>query len=638
VKLELRFPGYPEEENNMNQTRTAPLQKIALISTPWPLFSRPSIQIGTLKAYLRRQFPDLKVDAHHFYLEVAEALGYRRYQAVSERTWLAETVYAALLYPECSDRAEHLFQKEAKGKSHLNKVDFKSLKRKVLEISEAFIHRIGWEEYGLVGFSICFCQLTSSLYFIRTLKERFPKLFVVVGGSMFAGSAAGNIFNVFPGIDILVSGEGEIPLGRLVSSLNAYRDKRMMPPFEGILAPGTVGKETGASFCQMKDLSHLVPPDYDDYFDRMHAFDPAKRFFPTLPMEISRGCWWQRRRPGEKFKGCAFCNLNLQWDGYRTKTPEQAISEIDYLTARYKTLSVAFTDNLLPLKTSRSIFKRINTLKKDIHLFGEIRATTPEADLRNMKAAGMQEVQIGIEALSTRLLKKLKKGTTAIQNIEIMKYCEMLGIQNSSNLIVYFPGSDPDDVAETLRNLEFTYPFRPLRLVHFWLGLGSPIWQRPELFGIKAIFNHPNYRSLFPPNIVRSMGFIIQAYRGNLGYQKRLWAPVKRKLKAWKKTYAKLRQGERHGNILTFGDGGYFLIIRQKRIEGEPMTHRLEGTSRAVYLFCQKHRTIRHIINRFSSTPADKIEPFLRMMTDKKLMFREDDRYLSLAVPERPHC
>jgi hypothetical protein len=134
------------------------------------------------------------------------------------------------------------------------------------------------------------------------------------------------------------------------------------------------------------------------------------------------------------------------------------------------------------------------------------------------------------------------------------------------------------------------------------------------------------------------MGFIIQAYRGNLGYQKRLWAPVKRKLKAWKKTYAKLRQGERHGNILTFGDGGYFLIIRQKRIEGEPMTHRLEGTSRAVYLFCQKHRTIRHIINRFSSTPADKIEPFLRMMTDKKLMFREDDRYLSLAVPERPHC
>jgi ribosomal peptide maturation radical SAM protein 1 len=621
----------------MKQNRADSLQKVALISTPWPLFSRPSIQIGTLKAHLKRQFPDLIVDAHHFYLEVAEALGYRRYQAVSERTWLAETLYAALLYPECSECAEDLFQKEIKGKSQLKMVDFKSLTGKVLEISEAFIRRIGWEEYGLVGFSISFCQLTSSLFFIRRLKERFPRLFIVVGGSMFTGSAAGNIFNVFPEIDVLVSGEGEIALSRLVSYLKTNPDKRIVPPFDGILAPGTVGKAKEVSFCQMKDLSRLVPPDYNDYFDRMRSFDPAKRFFPTLPMEISRGCWWQRRRPGEKFKGCAFCNLNLQWDGYRAKTPDQVISEIDYLTGKYKTLSVAFTDNLLPLKISRSIFKRISILKKDVHLFGEIRATTPEEDLRNMKAAGMQEVQIGIEALSTRLLKKLKKGTTAIQNIEIMKHCEMLGINNSSNLIVYFPGSDPDDVAETLRNLEFVYPFRPLRLVHFWLGLGSLIWQEPGTFGIKAMYNHPNYRSLFPPDVVRSMQFIIQAYRGDLGYQKRLWAPVKKKLKAWKKTYAGLRRGEKLENILTFRDGKYFLIIRQKRLEGEPMTHRLEGSSRAIYLFCQKHRTIKRIVNRFSSTPADRIEPFLEMMVDKKLMFREDDRYLSLAVPERPH-
>ena len=111
----------------MNQTRTAPLQKIALISTPWPLFSRPSIQIGTLKAHLKKQYPDLKIDAHHFYLEVAAALGYRRYQAISERTWLAETVYSALLYPECSERAESLFHKEARGKPHLKKIDFKSI-------------------------------------------------------------------------------------------------------------------------------------------------------------------------------------------------------------------------------------------------------------------------------------------------------------------------------------------------------------------------------------------------------------------------------------------------------------------------------------------------------------------------------
>jgi len=248
----------------------------------------------------------------------------------------------------------------------------------------------------------------------------------------------------------------------------------------------------------------------------------------------------------------------------------------------------------------------------------------------------MQEVQIGIEALSTRLLNKLNKGTTAIQNIEIMKNCEMLGIQHSSNLIMHFPGSDQEDVAETLQNLEFTFSFRPLRMVHFWLGLGSYVWQDPETFGIKAVFNHGNYAGIFPPDVVESMQFTIQAYRGDLGYQKRLWQPVKKKLKDWKKAYAKLHQGPKHEKILSFRDGRSFLIIRQRRLNGEPLTHRLEGTSRVIYLFCQKHRALKRIIDRFSSVPSDRIEPFLKMMVDKKLMFRENDRYLSLAVAERP--
>jgi len=621
----------------MKLNKTTPFQKVALISAPWPLYNRPSIQIGTLKAHLIKKFPELKVDAHHIYLKVAEAVGYRHYQAISERTWLAETVYAALLYPENLEGIKKVFYKKAKGKTLLQDISFDSLTRQVQEVSEKFIQSVDWRGYGLVGFSICLCQLTASLYFIKKIKERFPTLFIVVGGSMFTGEASRNIFNVFPEIDIVVNGEGEIPLSRLVSYLTDVERKKRIPSVKGIVMPEAAEKETQISFNQMKDLSNLTSPDYSDYFELLTSLGPEKNFFPTLPMEISRGCWWQNKNKGRKSKGCAFCNLNLQWDGYRTKRSEQVVSEIDDLSTTYKTLSVAFTDNLLPLKTSRAIFKQIKTLKKDLRLFGEIRATTPLRDLCEMHAAGMQEVQIGIEALSTRLLKKLNKGTTAIQNIEIMKHCEMLGIQNSSNLIVHFPGSDEKDVVETLENLEFTFSFRPLRMVQFWLGLGSPVWQDPEIFGIKAVFNHGNYAGIFPPDVVESMQFTIQAYRGDLGYQKRLWQPVKKKLKAWERGYAKLHQGPKHENILSFRDGRSFLIIRQRRLGGEALTHRLEGTSRAIYLFCQKHRALKRIIDRFSSIPSDRIEPFLKMMVDKKLMFRENHRFLSLAVPERPN-
>jgi hypothetical protein len=254
-----------------------------------------------------------------------------------------------------------------------------------------------------------------------------------------------------------------------------------------------------------------------------------------------------------------------------------------------------------------------------------------------MRTAGIQEVQIGIEALSTRLLKKLNKGTTTIQNIEIMKYCEMTGIANLSNLILYFPGSDQKDVDETLRNLDFVLCFRPLKRVHFWLGLGSSVWQNPGTFGLKSVFNHPNYELIFPPDVFKAMRFTIQSYRGDLGLQRRLWRPVEKKLNAWKKSYGELHKDPRHENILSFRDGINFMIIRQRRLNGQPLTHRLEGTSREIYLFCMRHRSLKRILARFPSVGTDKIEAFLKMMVNKKLMFQENDTYLSLAVPANPH-
>jgi hypothetical protein len=43
---------------------------VALVSTPWPLFNRPSIQLGTLKAFLQRDIHGITVDARHVYLSV----------------------------------------------------------------------------------------------------------------------------------------------------------------------------------------------------------------------------------------------------------------------------------------------------------------------------------------------------------------------------------------------------------------------------------------------------------------------------------------------------------------------------------------------------------------------------------------
>jgi ribosomal peptide maturation radical SAM protein 1 len=609
---------------------------VALISTPWPLYSRPSIQLGALKAYLQSAHPGLKVDAHHFYLILAKSMGYRLYHDISERTWLAEAIYAALLFPERFEVIEKLFTREAGAKSGLKKAGLKKLASLAKKTTDAIIDNQRWGDYLLAGFSISSCQLTSALYFIRRIKQNHPGLFIVIGGSTFSGSEIRGFLEMFPEVDALINGEGELPLSELVDRLKTSSTALEMLPVKGLItSKAAVNAHQPGIFHQMKDLSRLPTPNYDDYFNLLKSLGAENMFFPTLPLETSRGCWWQRSSVSGKTAGCAFCNLNLQWKGYRAKEPSQVVGEIDRMTARYKTLSVSIVDNVLPRGTSKTVFRQIGRLKKDLRLFSEIRATTSYQELKVLGESGMQAVQIGIEALSTSLLKKLNKGTSVIQNLEIMKNCETLGIVNISNLILHFPGSGAQDVNETLSSIDFALPYRPLKSVDFWLGLGSPVASDPWAYGIKAVFNHRNWGHLFPEEVFRATHFIIQAYRGDRMHQKKIWQAVKGKIKEWQTFYAELKYGSEGSSILNMRDGGDFLIIRQKRLHREPLNHRLVNTSRSIYLLCRHHRSLKRIRDEFPMFPEDKIVSFLKMMVDKKLMFEEHGRYLSLAVPVR---
>jgi hypothetical protein len=107
------------------------------------------------------------------------------------------------------------------------------------------------------------------------------------------------------------------------------------------------------------------------------------------------------------------------------------------------------------------------------------------------------------------------------------------------------------------------------------------------------------------------------------------------RLRSWARTYEDLHRGAVAEPILGYSDGGDFMIIRERRLRGDTASHRLEGSSRQIYLFCNHHRSLRRIIAKFPSIPADKIASFLQMMTAQKLMFSEHNYFLSLAVPIR---
>ncbi len=612
------------------------MPRIALISTPWPLFNRPSIQLGTLKAFIHQRLPQVRVDQHHVYLSVADLLGYDLYGQISERTWLSEAPYAALLYPERRETITRFWSRQSSHDPLSHKWPFQGILDRLQSASHRILQSVNWQDYDLAGLSICLGQLTSSLYFIRELKKRVPSLKILVGGSACAGELGRSLLELFPEIDFAISGEGELPLVHLIEWLTNPGGKRKPELIPGLFCRDDSSEPETEVVSQLADLNQLPIPDYEDYSAHLKSLDPEKVFIPKLPMEISRGCWWGGNAAGTSHRGCAFCNLNLQWQGYRAKSFEKVVSELDALTEKYQTLSVSFMDNLLPQKDLERLFPGVAQLGKDLRLFAEIRASTSRKELLAMASAGMREVQVGIEALSNTLLRKIRKGTSVIQNLEIMKNCESPDLPTlNSNLILEFPGSDPLDVEETLANLEFALPFRPLKGIPFWLGYGSPVWQNPRSYGIKRVHNHPYYARLFPPEIFRGLKLIIQGYQGVLRHQKRIWRPVKQRLEAWKKAYAQLHQNPRSDPILSYQDGGNFLIIRERRHGADDMTHRLKDTSREIYLYCEENRSLSRILTRFPGFGEEKVVPFLNMMVDKRLMFREGERYLSLAVPIR---
>jgi ribosomal peptide maturation radical SAM protein 1 len=608
------------------------MKGIVLVSTPWPLFNRPSVQLGSLKAFVRQNTPEIQVDAKHFYLSIAEEIGYDLYGNISERTWLAETPYAALLYPNRMSVIERFWKKRSSGVPIAKEYDLSELCGRLARISSRVVDSEDWDRYILAGFSICFGQLTSSLFFIREIKKSVPTLRIVVGGSACAGDLGVSLLDSFPEIDFVIQGEGELPLVNLINNLMGTQEDSGRVSIPGLVSRYKFPK--GQTISQVPNLDQLPTPEYEDYFRQLQDLEPEKRFLPRVPMEISRGCWWRKSLGSKGPSGCAFCNLNLQWQGYRAKSHKKVIAELDSLTNEHQILSVSFMDNLLPFKGLKALFDGIVRLKKDFRLFAEIRATTPRNVLAAMGEAGVREVQVGVESLSTSLLQKLNKGTTAMDNMEIMKNCETPGLPNlTGNLILNFPSSDEQDVAETISNLEFALPFRPVRGIPFWLGYGSPVWQMPDVYGIKKLANHPYYGYLFPQEILGGLRFIIQGYQGGVRGQKRLWRPVKEKMEEWRRNYFRLHELESSGPILSFQDGQDFMIIRQRRYKNHDMTHRLRNTSRKIYLFCQTQRSIRQILARFPGFGEDKVGPFLRMMVGKRLMFNEGDRYLSLAVP-----
>jgi ribosomal peptide maturation radical SAM protein 1 len=316
---------------------------------------------------------------------------------------------------------------------------------------------------------------------------------------------------------------------------------------------------------------------------------------------------------------------------YRSKSAERALDELVSLADRYPNCSLNAVDNILDMKYFKTLLKFLAEGDYDFGLFYEVKSNLKKDQLKLLCQAGVKTIQPGIESLSDNILKIMRKGVTALQNIQFLKWCTELNLRVVYNLIWGFPGETPEDYQKMLGLIPLITHLRPpvgagtIRIDRF-----SPNFNAHKELGFSKLAPFPAYQYVYPldSKIVYNLAYFFVPEYENLDIERSLTKGLADKIKDWKETYER--------SELFFMDKGKKMLIWDFRPCAKEPLIILEGYLKLVYLACDEAKTPRQICASWpetSPTSPDeiRIKDALDRFVDESLMLKEGEQYLSLA-------
>jgi ribosomal peptide maturation radical SAM protein 1 len=346
---------------------------------------------------------------------------------------------------------------------------------------ELLADRIVSAGYDVVGLTSTFDQNMPSLALIQALKRRDPNMITVLGGANCDAEQGAALHRNFCFIDFTVRGEGEYVFPELLSAIATVRcggaENTVMAGISGLCWRDASGTSmVNPVQPGIVEIDAIPEPDFGAYFDTLNVSRVRAQIVPKIQVEGARGCWW-----GEKHH-CTFCGLNGSLMGFRAKSPARILAEIKSAVARHHVLDVVFADNILDMSYIRYLLPELAELGWDLRLFFEVKANLVYQQLRTLAEAGVAQIQPGIENLSTRVLRLMRKGVTGWQNVRLLRDCRSLALYPGWNLLFGFPGemaSDYEPLIEQVSALSHLVPAEGVyRIV---LTRFSPYFNDPSL-------------------------------------------------------------------------------------------------------------------------------------------------------------
>lgn len=473
-----------------------PNRQILLIGMPWESAARPSLAIGTLVELARNAGFDCSVQ--HLNLVLSAKLG-PAYDAFAENVALfplAEHFFAADLFGTTPlDSEDYLarFGGGAAAEGEAADPLHELRDRDIPAFLEEAARTIALSKPDIVGFTCTFNQVLASLALARRLKILLPEVTILFGGACVHGKMGQAYAKMFPQwIDYVFTGEADDSFPEWLEAYGAGEPDR---PIRGIASRH--GFQAGRPTA---NLDRLPMPTFDEFFDqrsKLEATGVVMRHVRHLPYESSRGCWW-----GESHH-CTFCGLNNEGMLFRRKSSQRVVAELECLVERYGVTSFMASDNILDFKAYTGLLGDLAATEIDLDLFYEIKANVTRANVAALRDAGVRRVQPGIESFSDHVLKIMRKGITALQNVQALKWLQEYGIDVDYNMLIGFPGETREDYISAIaimRAIPHLPPPNgtaiPVRVDRF-----SPFFEDSDALGIRNVRAAESYRHLIPPEL-----------------------------------------------------------------------------------------------------------------------------------------
>jgi ribosomal peptide maturation radical SAM protein 1 len=592
----------------------------------------PSFQLGLLKPTLERA--GIPAQTFSLFMYFGTRIGWRVNEAIAD-VWpsmVGEWIWTKAAFgQEIQERDEDYFQayewifREVCRRAGCSTGRFQKIRDKNAPAFIDFcVDAVDWRRFGLIGFSVVFQQSLASIALAKALKSKYPQIPIVFGGASLEDDIADEIMRCCPQVDYIHCGDGEISFPEMIQRLDRGESLRGL---RGIMWRDGEKVEYAGRAPNFQAMNDTPIPEFDEYFYARKEGgyeDWEDACEPMIPIESARGCWW-----GEKHH-CTFCGLNRSGMEFRAKDPERVIEQIDYLARKYHVYSFNAIDNIMAPEYTEKLFRRLAEAHTDVELHYEIRPNFSRMQLARMRKGGLTSVQPGVESLSTNILKSMRKMTTGMRNVELIKWCTYYDISCMYNILMRFPGETVDDYrmqAALVPKIVHLQP--PWGIVKARADRGSPMYTEPQTQSIKALKPAACYEFIFPKGFnLERVSYYFDHEMTNVvdeeHYDGLLEAVAK-----WQSRWT-----ERAHPYLRYRKAFTSITIEDGRRRKERKYSYADGPA-LLYEYCADARTPRDLVAAFGTEPwvQQALDDFLR----KDLMLLLDGRYLSLALPANPN-